>query len=66
MPGLLNALGVQGLYDYINGVLRLAGAGLDMQFKLQEGQGTQSPSPVEPAAPPAEPVPAGAPQFFQS
>lgn len=39
MPGVLQDLGKQQLYDLLNAIVRMSGAGVDVQFDVQDGEG---------------------------
>ena len=56
VPGLLQAWGTEGLYDFLNAIVRLSGAPSDIKFKIPDGQtGAQVGTPAEA---PAEAAPA--------
>lgn len=62
IPGVIQSMGTEGLYEFLNAILRASGMGVDIRFKLQEGQPASIPMPQDqqPAAPAApEVVPQG-------
>lgn len=44
IPGLMQAMGKKGLYDFINSIIRLSGAGVDVRFETQDGQTDEMPT----------------------
>ena len=69
IPGVIQSMGVEGLYEFLNAILRASGMGVDIRFKLQEGQANSLPSPEgagpgpqagPEAGPPGEPAPSEA------
>lgn len=44
MPGLVQAMGKTGMYDFMNSIIRLSGAGVDVKFETQDGEGDEMPS----------------------
>lgn len=38
MPGVIQGLGKQQLYDLLNAIVRMSGAGVDVQFEVQDGE----------------------------
>lgn len=49
IPGVLDSMGKDGLYDFLNAVLRLSGAPVDINFKVDDGVPAPAvaPSPAE-------------------
>lgn len=39
MPGVLQAMGKETLYKFLNAIIRMSGAGIDVQFELKDGEG---------------------------
>lgn len=44
IPGLLQDLGKEKLYGFLNEVVRLSGAGVDLRFEIKDGEGEQVPT----------------------
>lgn len=53
VPGVLESMGKEGLYDFLNAIVRLSGAPIDVKFALQDGESPAMPAPPS-AAPGAE------------
>lgn len=52
IPGMADALGKERLFDYMNAIVRLSGAGVDLKFSLGDGETSDMP-PAEGAVDPA-------------
>lgn len=44
VPGLVQAMGKKGLYDFMNSIVRLSGAGVDVKFEVQDGETDEMPA----------------------
>ena len=44
MPGLLQSMGKKELYDFMNAIVRLSGAGVDVKFEVKDGEADQMPA----------------------
>jgi hypothetical protein len=64
IPGVIQSMGMEGLYEFLNAILRASGMGVDIRFKMQEGQPDALPVPPEAGGPEMMPPGAGGPEMM--